>query len=93
MGRRLFWAQIAGLMRAYGNALINAIAFVYYRGHPAAHPIVSLQVMSPATLPLPVLASIRIDPMTTAILAIVINAGAYIAEIGGGGRCCLSPRA
>jgi len=30
---------------------------------------------------LPVLASIRIDPMTTAILAIVINAGAYIAEI------------
>jgi glutamine transport system permease protein len=30
---------------------------------------------------LPVLADLRIDPMSAAILAIVVNAGAYIAEI------------
>ncbi len=69
---------IAGLMRAYGNALINAIAFVYIeviRGTPIVVQVMFLYFA------LPVLASIRIDPMTTAILAIVINAGAYIAEI------------
>ncbi|ATX67228.1 glutamine ABC transporter permease GlnP [Roseinatronobacter bogoriensis] len=69
---------IAGLMRAYGNAVINAIAFVYIeviRGTPIVVQVMFLYFA------LPVLASIRIDPMTTAILAIVINAGAYIAEI------------
>lgn len=69
---------IAGLMRAYGNALINAIAFVYIeviRGTPIVVQVMFLYFA------LPVLASIRIDPMTTAIMAIVINAGAYIAEI------------
>ena len=69
---------IAGLMRAYGNALINATAFVYIeviRGTPIVVQVMFLYFA------LPVLASIRIDPMTTAILAIVINAGAYIAEI------------
>ncbi len=69
---------IAGLMRAYGNAVINAIAFVYIeviRGTPIVVQVMFLYFA------LPVLASIRIDPMTTAIMAIVINAGAYIAEI------------
>jgi glutamine transport system permease protein len=69
---------IAGLMRAYGNVVINAIAFVYIeviRGTPIVVQVMFLYFA------LPVLASIRIDPMTTAILAIVINAGAYIAEI------------
>lgn len=69
---------IAGLMRAYGNVLINSIAFIYIeviRGTPIVVQVMFLYFA------LPVLASIRIDPMTTAILAIVINAGAYIAEI------------
>ena len=69
---------IAGLMRAYGNAVINAIAFVYIeviRGTPIVVQVMFLYFA------LPVLSSIRIDPMTTAIMAIVINAGAYIAEI------------
>ncbi|TVP96933.1 MAG: glutamine ABC transporter permease GlnP [Roseinatronobacter sp.] len=69
---------IAGLMRAYGNVVINAIAFVYIeviRGTPIVVQVMFLYFA------LPVLASIRIDPMTTAIMAIVINAGAYIAEI------------
>ena len=69
---------IAGLMRAYGNVVLNAIAFTYIeviRGTPIVVQVMFLYFA------LPVLASIRIDPMTTAILAIVINAGAYIAEI------------
>lgn len=39
---------------------------------------------------LPVLASIRIDPMSAAILAIVVNAGAYIAEIVRGALLSIS---
>ncbi|MFY0989480.1 glutamine ABC transporter permease GlnP [Halomonas sp. C05BenzN] len=69
---------VVGLMRAYGGRVINGIAFVYVeviRGTPIVVQVMFLYFA------LPVLASIRIDPMTTAILAIVINAGAYIAEI------------
>lgn len=69
---------IVGLMRAYGGRVLNGIAFVYVeviRGTPIVVQVMFLYFA------LPVLASIRIDPMTTAILAIVINAGAYIAEI------------
>ena len=69
---------IAGLMRAYGNALLNGIAFAYIeliRGTP-----IVVQVMF-IYFALPVLAEIRINPMTAAITAIVVNAGAYIAEI------------
>lgn len=69
---------IAGLMRAYGNALLNGIAFAYIeliRGTP-----IVVQVMF-IYFALPVLAEIRINPMTAAIAAIVVNAGAYIAEI------------
>lgn len=69
---------IAGLMRAYGNALLNAIAFAYVelvRGTP-----IVVQVMF-IYFALPVLADIRINPMSAAITAIIVNAGAYIAEI------------
>ena len=69
---------IAGLMRAYGNAALNAIAFAYIeliRGTP-----IVVQVMF-IYFALPTLAEIRVDPMTAAITAIVVNAGAYIAEI------------
>lgn len=69
---------IAGLMRAYGNALLNALAFTYIelvRGTP-----IVVQVMF-IYFALPVLADIRVNPMTAAVTAIVVNAGAYIAEI------------
>ncbi|TCP60971.1 L-glutamine ABC transporter membrane protein [Rhodovulum bhavnagarense] len=69
---------LAGLMRAYGGWLLNAIAFVYIeaiRGTPIVVQVMFLYFA------LPVLADIRIDPMSAAILAIVVNAGAYIAEI------------
>ena len=69
---------IAGLMRAYGGLVLNAIAFTYIeiiRGTP-----IIVQVMF-IYFALPVLADLRIPGMTAAILAIVINAGAYIAEI------------
>lgn len=69
---------IAGLMRAYGNRTVNAVAFIYIeliRGTPIVVQVMFLYFA------LPVLASIRIDPMTAAVLAIIVNAGAYIAEI------------
>ncbi len=69
---------IAGLMRAYGNAVLNGIAFTYIeliRGTP-----IVVQVMF-IYFALPTLAEIRVDPMTAAITAIIVNAGAYIAEI------------
>lgn len=69
---------VTGLMRAYGNAALNAIAFVYIeliRGTP-----IVVQVMF-IYFALPVLADIRVNPMTAAVTAIIVNAGAYIAEI------------
>jgi len=69
---------LAGLMRAYGNTALNGIAFTYVeliRGTP-----IVVQVMF-IYFALPVLADIRVNPMTAAITAIVVNAGAYIAEI------------
>ena len=69
---------LAGLMRAYGNTLLNGLAFAYVelvRGTP-----IVVQVMF-IYFALPVLADIRVNPMTAAITAIVVNAGAYIAEI------------
>ncbi|HRO10029.1 ABC transporter permease subunit, partial [Amaricoccus sp.] len=69
---------IAGLMRAYGGPVLNAIAFAYIeliRGTPIVVQVMFLYFA------LPVLAGVRMDPMSAAVLAIVVNAGAYIAEI------------
>ncbi len=69
---------VTGLMRAYGNKLLNAIAFIYIeliRGTP-----IVVQVMF-IYFALPVLADVRVNPMTAAVTAIIVNAGAYIAEI------------
>lgn len=67
-----------GLMRAYGNRLLNAIALVYIelvRGTP-----IVVQVMF-IYFALPVLLDVRVDAMTAAVTAIGVNSGAYIAEI------------
>ncbi|MFD2251703.1 glutamine transport system permease protein [Pseudochelatococcus lubricantis] len=69
---------IAGLMRAYGGPVLNAIAFVYVeliRGTPIVVQVMFLYFA------MPILVGLRIDPMSAAVLAIVVNAGAYIAEI------------
>ena len=69
---------VAGFMRAYGNAILNAVAFTYVeviRGTP-----IVVQVMF-IYFALPLLADFRVNPMTAAVTAIVVNAGAYIAEI------------
>lgn len=69
---------VAGLMRAYGGKIANAVALTYIeliRGTPIVVQVMFLYFA------LPVLADIRIDPMSAAVLAIIVNAGAYIAEI------------
>ncbi|MFZ1470801.1 MAG: glutamine ABC transporter permease GlnP [Paracoccaceae bacterium] len=69
---------VAGLMRAYGGRVANAIAFVYIeliRGTPIVVQVMFLYFA------MPILVGLRIDPMSAAVLAIVVNAGAYIAEI------------
>ncbi|RTQ31829.1 L-glutamine ABC transporter membrane protein [Variovorax sp. YR750] len=67
-----------GLMRAYGNSLVASIGFAYV-GLVRGTPIV-VQVMF-IYFALPGLLGVRVDPMTAAIASIVINSGAYIAEI------------
>lgn len=69
---------LAGLMRACGGPVLNAIAFVYIeliRGTPIVVQVMFLYFA------MPVLAGMRVDPMSAAVLPIVVNAGAYIAEI------------
>lgn len=69
---------IAGTARTYGNKTTNAIAYAYVeliRGTP-----IIVQVMF-IYFALPLAANIKLDAMTAAIIAIVINSGAYIAEI------------
>jgi glutamine transport system permease protein len=69
---------VFGLMRAYGNRLLDALGFLYIelvRGTP-----IVVQVMF-IYFALPVIADIRVDPLTAAIVSIVVNSGAYIAEI------------
>lgn len=67
-----------GLMRAYGSAPIRALATTYI-GLVRGTPIV-VQVMF-IYFALPMLIGLRVDPMTAAITSIVVNSGAYIAEI------------
>lgn len=69
---------LAGLCRVYGGVILNAIAFVYVeviRGTPML-----VQVMF-IYFALPLLVEIRINPFLAAVIAVVINSGAYIAEI------------
>lgn len=69
---------LAGLMRAYGGKMLNAVAFAYVeliRGTPIVVQVMFLYFA------MPVLTGLRVDPMAAAVLAIIVNAGAYIAEI------------
>src|SRR5690349_13050964 len=67
-----------GLMRAYGNALCQKIAFAYVefvRGTPIVVQVMFIYFARPMLL------NVRVDALTAAIASIVINSGAYIAEI------------
>ncbi|MCG5077651.1 glutamine ABC transporter permease GlnP [Paraburkholderia tagetis] len=67
-----------GLMRAYGSAFTQKIAFAYVefvRGTP-----IVVQVMF-IYFALPLILHMRVDALTAAIVSIIINSGAYIAEI------------
>ena len=67
-----------GLMRAYGNKFLAGVAFAFIelvRGTP-----IVVQVMF-VYFALPVLLEIRVDPLTAAVVTIIVNSGAYIAEI------------
>ncbi|MCW8209279.1 glutamine ABC transporter permease GlnP [Verminephrobacter aporrectodeae subsp. tuberculatae] len=67
-----------GLMRTYGNRLLGSLGFAYV-GLVRGTPIV-VQVMF-IYFALPGLLGVRVEPMSAAIASIVINSGAYIAEI------------
>ena len=67
-----------GLMRTYGNTFIRSVATLYI-GLVRGTPIV-VQVMF-IYFALPMLISLRVDPLTAAVTSIVVNSGAYIAEI------------
>ncbi|MCS4504157.1 Glutamine transport system permease protein GlnP [wastewater metagenome] len=78
---------VAGTARAYGNRAVNAIAMAYIeliRGTP-----IVVQVMF-IYFAMPILLDVRLDALTSAVSAIVINAGAYIAEIVRGALLSIS---
>lgn len=70
--------MIAGIFRAYGPVALNVLAQVYVeliRGTPIVVQVMFLYFA------LPLLAHIRIDGLTAAIIAITVNSGAYLAEV------------
>ncbi|MFD1802930.1 glutamine ABC transporter permease GlnP [Mixta tenebrionis] len=70
---------IAGFARAYGGWLTNNIALVFIeliRGTPIVVQVMFIYFALPMALP-----DLRIDPFTAAVVTIMINSGAYIAEI------------
>lgn len=78
----LFIGLVAGFARAYGGWITNNIALVFIeiiRGTPIVVQVMfiyfALPMMLQAFMP------VRIDPLTAAVVTIMINSGAYIAEI------------
>lgn len=69
---------LLGLVRAYAPKLFNAIAMIYIeiiRGTP-----IIVQVMF-IYFAIPIMTGRRVDAMVAAIVAIVVNSSAYIAEL------------
>ncbi|CNK60808.1 glutamine ABC transporter permease GlnP [Yersinia proxima] len=69
---------IAGFARAYGGWLSSNIALVFIeliRGTPIVVQVMFIYFALPMMMP------VRIDPFTAAVVTIMINSGAYIAEI------------
>ncbi|HDL6963912.1 TPA: glutamine ABC transporter permease GlnP [Yersinia enterocolitica] len=69
---------IAGFARAYGGWLSSNIALVFIeliRGTPIVVQVMFIYFALPMMMP------VRIDPFSAAVVTIIINSGAYIAEI------------
>lgn len=79
---------LAGMARTYSHGLLSALAQGYI-GLIRGTPIV-VQVMF-IYFALPIIAGIRMDGVTAAILTIIINSGAYIAEIVRGALQAVPP--
>ena len=70
---------VAGFARAYGGWISNHIALVFIeiiRGTPIVVQVMFIYFALPMVFP-----DLRIDPFTAAVVTIMINSGAYIAEI------------
>ncbi|WP_158379582.1 glutamine ABC transporter permease GlnP [Candidatus Williamhamiltonella defendens] len=69
---------IAGFTRAYGGKISSNVALIFIeliRGTPIVVQVMFIYFSLPMMIP------IRIDPFTAAVVTIMINSGAYIAEI------------
>ncbi|CQD38647.1 glutamine ABC transporter permease GlnP [Yersinia mollaretii] len=69
---------IAGFARAYGGWLSRNVALVFIeliRGTPIVVQVMFIYFALPMMMP------VRIDPFSAAVVTIIINSGAYIAEI------------
>ncbi|MBP2170810.1 glutamine transport system permease protein [Erwinia toletana] len=69
---------LAGTCRALGGKITKTISLIFVeliRGTPIMVQVMFIYFALPMVLP------IRIDPVTAAIVTIIINSGAYIAEI------------
>lgn len=69
----------AGFVRVYGNWISSRIALVFIeiiRGTPIVVQVMFIYFALPM-----ILTSVRIDPFAAAVVTIMINSGAYIAEI------------
>ena len=69
---------LAGIARAYGALPVNAISQIYIeiiRGTPIVVQVMFLYFV------MPLLAHVKIDGLTAAVLAIALNSGAYLAEV------------
>ena len=69
---------LAGTCRALGGAISKMVSLVFVeliRGTPIMVQVMFIYFALPMVLP------VRIDPVPAAIITIVINSGAYIAEI------------
>ena len=70
---------LAGVARAYGPRLLSAIAQVYIaviRGTPIVVQVMFIYFALPLMVP-----GLRVDAIWAAIATLIINSGAYIAEI------------
>lgn len=75
----LFIGLVAGFARAYGGWITNKIALVFIeiiRGTPIVVQVMFIYFALPMAFP-----ELRIDPFSAAVVTIMINSGAYIAEI------------
>ncbi|WP_432716291.1 glutamine ABC transporter permease GlnP [Pantoea agglomerans] len=75
----LFIGLVAGFARAYGGWITNNIALAFIeiiRGTPIVVQVMFIYFALPMAFP-----DLRIDPFSAAVVTIMINSGAYIAEI------------